>query len=243
MLRDIASSRRDGPSPAKHVADPGDAPLRVGEHMIFEEGWPHIEATEPELLAYHYTEAKQPEKAIPLWRKAGSPALKRMALAEAVAHLNKGLDLVAALPPSAERDGEDLDLRTLLGTAWMAPKGWAAQEVWDGLHPALGLANSLRRNDALVPILWGLFIHVLSTAVGPGIEWLTATAFGATAAPGTVVAAAPAPEKIRARRRHTRSLPCKARRGAYPGTWATPCVKPPAAFRAMSPPNLWSDPY
>ena len=128
---------------------------------VIEERFPDIEATEPELLAHHYTEAKQPEKAIPLWQKAGSLALKRMALAEAIAHLNKGLDLVAALPASAERDGSELDLRTLLGTAWMALKGWPAQEVWDSLHPALELANSLRRNDALVPILWGLCGHVL----------------------------------------------------------------------------------
>ncbi len=111
-----------------------------------EERWPNLEATEPELLAYHYTEAKQPEKAIPLWCKAGSMALTRLALAEAIAQLNKGLALVAALPPSAARDGSELDLRTPLGTAWMALKGWPAQEVWDSLHPALGPANSLRRN-------------------------------------------------------------------------------------------------
>ena len=128
---------------------------------------PQIEATEPELLAHHYTEAKQPEKAIPLWQKAGSLALKRMALTEAIAHLNKGLELVAALPPSAERDGSELDLRSLLGTAWIALKGWPAQEVWDSLHPALGLANSLRRNDALLPIFWGLSIHVLSRGGWP----------------------------------------------------------------------------
>src|SRR5262249_34647393 len=65
---------------------------------------PQTDDTEPELLAHHYTEAKQPDKAIPLWQKAGSLALGRMALVEPIAHLNKGLELVAALPPSAERD-------------------------------------------------------------------------------------------------------------------------------------------
>jgi class 3 adenylate cyclase/predicted ATPase len=128
-----------------------------------EERWPHIAATEPELLAHHYTEAKQPEKAIPLWQKAGSLALKLVALAEAIAHLNKGLELIAALPPSPERDGKELDLRSLLGTAWIALKGWPAQEVWDSLHPALKLANSLRHSDALPPILWGLWTHVVCT--------------------------------------------------------------------------------
>jgi len=51
------------------------------------------------------------------------------------------MDLIAALSPSVERDGRELDLRTLLGTAWMALKGWPAQEVWDSLFPALGLAH------------------------------------------------------------------------------------------------------
>jgi len=139
-----------------------------------EERWPHSAATEPELLAHHYTEAKQLQKAIPLWQKAGSLAIKRLALLEAIAHLDKGLELAAALPPSPERDGNELDLRTLLGAAWLALKGWAAQEVWDNLNPALELANALRRNDALVPILFGLFIHVLARGrTAESLRWVT----------------------------------------------------------------------
>jgi class 3 adenylate cyclase len=141
---------------------------------VVEERWPQTEATEPELLAHHYTEAKLLLKAIPLWQTAGSRALGRMALAEAIAHLNKGLELVPALPASAQRDGSELDLRTLLGTASMALKGWGAQEVWDSLHPALGLANSLHRNDALVPILWGLYRHMLTSGrVAESLRWVT----------------------------------------------------------------------
>jgi predicted ATPase len=97
-----------------------------------------------------------------------------MAVTEAIAHLNKGLELVTALPASAERDGRELDLRTLLGAAWPALKGWAAQEVWESLDPALGLANSLRRSDALVPILRGMFIHVLTRGrVAESMRWTT----------------------------------------------------------------------
>jgi class 3 adenylate cyclase/predicted ATPase len=141
---------------------------------VIEERFPHIEATEPELLAHHYTEAKQSEKAIPLWQKAGRLGLKRVALAEAIAQLNKGLDLVTALPASVERDGSELDLRTLLGTAWMALKGWPAQEVWESLHPALGLATSLSRNDALLPILWGLWTHVFARGwIAESLHWVT----------------------------------------------------------------------
>ena len=122
--------------------------------------FPDVKVTEPELLAHHYTEAKQPETAIPLWQKAGELALRHMALAEAIAHLTKGLELVAALAPSAERDGLELDLRAALGTAWKALRGWAAPEVWDSLHPALGLARGLGRTDALLRILQSLKSNV-----------------------------------------------------------------------------------
>lgn len=43
---------------------------------VIEQHYPTIEATEPELLAHHYTEAKQP-RVIPLWQQAGSLALRR----------------------------------------------------------------------------------------------------------------------------------------------------------------------
>ena len=129
---------------------------------VIEQHFPNIKTTEPEVLAHHLTEAGLAEAAIPLWQAAGELAFKRMAMAEAIAHLNQGLELVATLPRSSQRDASELGLRTLLGTAWMALMGWQLQEVWDSLHPALALANSLRRNDALLSILWGLFIHVLN---------------------------------------------------------------------------------
>src|SRR5262249_10805496 len=105
--------------------------------------------------------------------KAGSLALKRMALAEAIAHLGKGLELLAVLPASAERDGSELELRILMGTAWTSLKGWAAQEIWDSLHPALSLANALGRAGALVPIFRGLFAYVLNRGrVAESLGWV-----------------------------------------------------------------------
>ncbi len=45
------------------------------------------------------------------------------------------MELIGTLPQSAERDGKELDLRTPLGTAWLALKGWAAPEVWSAQSP------------------------------------------------------------------------------------------------------------
>ena len=124
------------------------------------------------MLAHHLTAAGLAEAAIPLWQAAGELALKRMALTEAIAHLNQGLELVSTLPRSSERDASELELRTRLGTAWMALKGWATPEVWTSLHPALALAKSLERHDALLPILWGLTINVLTQGrVAESLPW------------------------------------------------------------------------
>ena len=74
---------------------------------------------------------------------------------------------------SAERDGNELDLRTPLGTAWLALKGWAAPEVWSSFHPALGLAKSLSRHEALVPIYYGLYANVLVQGrVAESLDWV-----------------------------------------------------------------------
>ncbi len=134
--------------------------------------FPNVEATEPEVLAHHLTAAGLAEAAIPLWQAAGELAFKRMAMAEAIAHFNHGLDLVATLPRSSERDASELELRSLLGAAWAAVRGWPVPKVWTSLHPALALAKSLKRHDALLPILWGLTANVFTQGrVAEALPW------------------------------------------------------------------------
>jgi len=85
--------------------------------------------TEPELVAYHYTEAACPEQALPYWQRAGQQALQRSATLEAVRHLTKGLELLATLSETAARFQQELALQMALGQALGATKGYAAQEV------------------------------------------------------------------------------------------------------------------
>jgi class 3 adenylate cyclase/tetratricopeptide (TPR) repeat protein len=140
---------------------------------VIEARFPSIKTTEPEVLAHHLTEAGLAEAAVPLWQAAGELALKRLALTEAIAHLNQGLELVSTLPWSSQRDASELGLRTRRGQAWMALKGWAAPEVWSSLHPALALAKSLERQDALAPILWGLTTNIFTQGrVAESLPWV-----------------------------------------------------------------------
>src|SRR5208283_4985766 len=65
---------------------------------VIEARFPNIKVTEPEVLAHHLTAAGLTEAAIPLWQAAGELALKRVALTEAISHLNQGLEQIASQP-------------------------------------------------------------------------------------------------------------------------------------------------
>jgi predicted ATPase len=140
---------------------------------VLEARFPEIRDTQPELLAHHYTEASIIEQALPYWQQAGTLASKRLAFKEAIAHFDRGMALTDTLPPSPEREGQELDLRTRLGMAWLALKGWGAPEMWTSLHPALKLAKSLSRHDALLPIYWGLWVYVvIQGRVAESLDWV-----------------------------------------------------------------------
>ena len=135
--------------------------------------FPNATTTEPELLAHHLTAAGLAEAAIPLWQAAGELGLKRLALTEAISHSTADWNWSPLCPWSSHRDAWELDLRTLLGTAWFALKGWTAPEVWTSLHPALPLAKAVQRHDALLPIFWGLTMNIFTTGrVAEALPWV-----------------------------------------------------------------------
>ena len=109
----------------------------------FEERFPHIVADEPELIAHHYTAAGLDERAVPNWRKAGENALMRMALAEAISHLSRALELNDTAEPSASRDRQELEIRNSLGTAYMGLLGWTAPEYERTVAPAIAIGKRL----------------------------------------------------------------------------------------------------
>lgn len=138
----------------------------------YEERWPELAETTPELLGHHYTAAGEDWVAVRFWERAGEVALERYALAEAVAHLSAGLVLVERLPPGPERDLRELELRTLLGPPLVAVRGWAAPEVSSLLEPAIALARSLGQHQSYLPVLNGLWVHFMSAGRhATAMEW------------------------------------------------------------------------
>ena len=127
-----------------------------------EERFPEIVAREPEVLANHFTQAAAAEPAIEYWRKGGELALRRSAIAEAVSHFTKGIELIKKLPPSADRDRKELDLLLPLAPAMSAMKGFAAPETIIVMSRARELLGNSGTLVEQMSVLTGLyFVHFM----------------------------------------------------------------------------------
>jgi hypothetical protein len=99
-----------------------------------------------------------PDEAVGYQLKAGQQALTRWAMTEAMAQLQKGLDVLASLPDSPGRRQQELDLRIALGRALFATKGYAAPAAGGTFARARELAEQLDRSDYLAPLLYGQWL-------------------------------------------------------------------------------------
>ena len=88
-----------------------------------------IADTQPELLAYHCTEAGLIEKAAGQWGKAGQRSLERSALVEAAQQLTRALGQIATLPATPALRREQIKLQVAFVNALMHTKGYAAPET------------------------------------------------------------------------------------------------------------------
>jgi TOMM system kinase/cyclase fusion protein len=146
--------------------------------QVLEARFPEICEIQPELLAQHYTEAGVLAQALPYWQRAGQRALERSANLEAVAHLMKGLEVLATLPDTPERAQQELDLQITLGPAWMALKGPAGPEVLHAYARARELCQQVGETPQLFQVLrglWYFYLHriELQTARELGEQLLT----------------------------------------------------------------------
>ncbi len=115
-------------------------------------------ASQPELLAYHYTEAGDVERALPHWLAAGRASFQRFALAEAIGQLKRGLNLLPSLPPGADRDALELAFQATIGNAFVQAKGLAAPEAGVAFQRAHALCIAAPDPAVIAPVLWGVWL-------------------------------------------------------------------------------------
>ncbi|HEU5074546.1 MAG TPA: AAA family ATPase, partial [Polyangiaceae bacterium] len=110
---------------------------------VLVEKFPETAEQQPELVAHHLSEAKDPSAAISQWIKAGTQALARSANHESVRHLERGLKELRSLPPGIERDKKELIMRLPLGPALMATAGFSHERIGENYRRANQLASQL----------------------------------------------------------------------------------------------------
>ena len=129
--------------------------------QVVEARFPETCEIQPELLAYHYTEAGMLAQAIPYWQRAGQRTLERSANLETVVHLTKGLELLDTLPNTPERAQQELDMLTILGPALIDTKGQAAPEVLQAYARARELCQQVGETPQLFQVLRGLWLFYM----------------------------------------------------------------------------------
>jgi predicted ATPase len=108
-------------------------------------------------LARHFQEAWMAEKAVYYLRLAGERALRLSAYGEAIALLNKGLELLQVLPDTPERREQELQLQIALCTQLALTKGLAAPKVAEAYARARELCRRVEGTPQLFPVLFGLW--------------------------------------------------------------------------------------
>jgi predicted ATPase/class 3 adenylate cyclase len=123
-----------------------------------EEQFPAAAEAQPELLARHCTEAGLIEKAVGYWWRAGQLASGRSALAEAIGHFRRALELVPMLPDPSVRAEREIELQTALGGTLIAAKGHAAPETGQAYARARDLCRRIGDTGRLLPLLFGQWV-------------------------------------------------------------------------------------
>ena len=127
---------------------------RIAEVLI--ERFPETAESQPELLAYHFTETGLNEQAVHYWYQAGQRASERSAYLEAVSHLTKGLERLDDLPETPERMERELTIRLALGASLQLTKGYAAPEVGQNYRRAQALCEQAGDTAKFIHVLLGL---------------------------------------------------------------------------------------
>lgn len=125
---------------------------------VLERDLPETVAAEPAVLAQHFARAGALEQAVGYYVKAARLAIARSAMSEAIAILDRAMELLSGLNGKIDCRPIELELQVMLGTVYRAARAPGAPET----GRAWNRARELCRDDAdapqLLQVLYGQFI-------------------------------------------------------------------------------------
>lgn len=114
---------------------------------------------EPEVIAYHLTEAGRTREAVSHWLLAGQRAAGRSAEREAVSLLRRGLTALDTLPESDERDRQELAFQMALGMPLVATERYGTDVVGSVFERARILSRRLGDAQSQLIATYGAFVN------------------------------------------------------------------------------------
>jgi class 3 adenylate cyclase/predicted ATPase len=123
---------------------------------VLEEQFPERSAMRPEDLARHYERAGQFKNAVRFRHRAAKQAVERLAHAEAIGHLERGIEMIGLFPESAAKDHSELELQIARGTSIMIAEGQGHPDVEAAHARARNLSRKCGDRSGLFRALWGL---------------------------------------------------------------------------------------
>jgi class 3 adenylate cyclase/predicted ATPase len=145
---------------------------RIAEAFVRD--FPELTSNRPELVAAHFSNAGAAELAIPLWLRAGQLAAGRAAFHEAIAHLQRGLSLLRALPETTSRLEQELEFNIAITPALQMTRGWASPEVDRIFQRSNEVMERIGDTPHRLTVLSGAFaFHVLTGRVSQALSLAT----------------------------------------------------------------------
>ena len=136
---------------------------------VLEKDPANVEATHPQLTAWHFAEAGMPEKAVTYYLKAADQATGRFALAEMVSHLRNALRQLELLPDSIDKRRRELTIQVALGRALIDREGSGSKEVRTTFERAHQISLELDDTNQMIRVHDGLinyhFTHSASDEI------------------------------------------------------------------------------
>ena len=148
---------------------------RVGIHKriawAIEENYPEIIKNTPELVARHFTEGKEYEKAVKYWLEAGKKASQNSANVEARSHLESAIGLLDNFQIEQERNELELELLIYLGPILKINEGHTANITKTNYDRVIALCEKLPESSLHFTGLWGKWHNSLSFKNDYGLTW------------------------------------------------------------------------
>lgn len=120
-----------------------------------------IRLRQPEVVAYHLTEAGLIHEALEYWKKAGELASEKSANSEAISHFSTGLKLIEKLAPSPSRDAFEFGFNVALSGPLITQFGYSSTEFARCVSKALALVKSVGHMPATYSLLYARWAALL----------------------------------------------------------------------------------